>query len=147
MEFPDIGERCSWPPCQTLDFLPFTCAYCNQVFCKDHFNQFKHECEAFKKNIGQVVSVKSFVCTTEGCNTYSPVEMLCPKCENHFCLLHRYHNCFDTILDLEEKKKLWNAPIEQFAQAVKNVHNIVSMKLLLSCSVMFSIVIIHQIVC
>lgn len=28
-----LGQHCSLPDCQQLDFLPFKCDSCNKVFC------------------------------------------------------------------------------------------------------------------
>ena len=38
----DIGKHCN--KCQKLDFLPFTCDFCRQVFCEDHRTQIAHQC-------------------------------------------------------------------------------------------------------
>lgn len=46
MEFPDLGQHCSLPSCKILDFLPFNCDACHQIFCKDHFEVGKHNCQA-----------------------------------------------------------------------------------------------------
>lgn len=53
MEFPELGQRCSLQDCKQLDFLPFTCANCQQVFCKNHYITSAHDCKClnvfFKK--------------------------------------------------------------------------------------------------
>lgn len=126
MEYPNLGEHCSSPSCKTLDFLPFTCAYCNLIFCKEHFNQSLHNCKSLGRGTSNNVDIKSFACSHVDCNQISPLEMLCPKCQKHFCLLHRYHNCFDVVEDIEEKKRLWNTPREQFAASVKAVDKMVN---------------------
>lgn len=126
MEFPNLGKSCSWHLCKTLDFLPFTCVSCNQIFCKEHFHQYSHNCTSLNQEKNSPVPTKSFICFNQDCNNVSSVEMLCPKCSKHFCLLHRYHNCFDTVLDIEEKKRLWNEPKAQFAKSIKVVEEAVS---------------------
>ena len=30
--FPNLGKHCSGDDCKQIDFLPFTCDRCNQVF-------------------------------------------------------------------------------------------------------------------
>ncbi|XP_035411980.1 AN1-type zinc finger protein 2B [Cygnus atratus] len=66
MEFPELGEHCSWPPCQRLDFLPLKCDACQQIFCTDHVAYAQHACtSAYKKDV-QVP-----VCPL--CNTPVPV--------------------------------------------------------------------------
>ncbi|CAB3251542.1 unnamed protein product [Arctia plantaginis] len=44
MEFPHIGNNCSYKSCNKLDFLPMKCGACKDVFCSDHFAYSKHEC-------------------------------------------------------------------------------------------------------
>ncbi|XP_065885452.1 AN1-type zinc finger protein 2A-like [Dysidea avara] len=52
MEFPELGEHCAVASCSRLDFLPFTCDACQKVFCKDHHQYEKHDCqEAYTKNV------------------------------------------------------------------------------------------------
>ncbi|KAJ0966301.1 hypothetical protein J5N97_027439 [Dioscorea zingiberensis] len=43
-EFPDLGKHCSVEECKLIDFLPFTCDRCNQVFCLQHRSYSKHLC-------------------------------------------------------------------------------------------------------
>lgn len=49
-EFPDLGRHCSFPDCNILDFLPFTCDACHQVFCLEHRSYTKHHCEHPSEN-------------------------------------------------------------------------------------------------
>lgn len=44
MEFGHIGKHCSEPSCRTLDFLPFTCSGCGNVYCLDHRTAKAHNC-------------------------------------------------------------------------------------------------------
>ncbi|GJJ69901.1 hypothetical protein EMPS_02250 [Entomortierella parvispora] len=44
MELPSIGKHCSDSTCSQLDFLPFTCQYCKQTFCQDHWRLEGHAC-------------------------------------------------------------------------------------------------------
>ncbi|CAG9128706.1 unnamed protein product [Plutella xylostella] len=46
MEFPHIGKNCSYNFCNKLDFLPYKCDACSEVFCSDHFAYVKHNCQA-----------------------------------------------------------------------------------------------------
>ncbi|XXG46166.1 hypothetical protein AAC387_Pa02g1079 [Persea americana] len=43
-EFPNLGKHCSVEDCNLLDFLPFTCDRCKQVFCSEHRSYMKHSC-------------------------------------------------------------------------------------------------------
>ncbi|XP_017477435.1 PREDICTED: AN1-type zinc finger protein 2A [Rhagoletis zephyria] len=44
MEFPHLGQHCNESTCNRLDFLPFKCDSCNQVYCSSHFNYDNHSC-------------------------------------------------------------------------------------------------------
>ncbi|KAG0047414.1 zinc finger, AN1-type domain [Gryganskiella cystojenkinii] len=44
MELPSIGQHCSNSSCSQLDFLPFTCQYCKQTYCQDHWRLEGHSC-------------------------------------------------------------------------------------------------------
>ncbi|KAK3829762.1 MAG: hypothetical protein JOS17DRAFT_203401 [Linnemannia elongata] len=44
MELPSIGKHCSDTTCSQLDFLPFTCQYCKQIYCQDHWRLEGHKC-------------------------------------------------------------------------------------------------------
>lgn len=39
----------------------------------------------------------------------NPCEMLCIKCNKHFCLTHRHHGCLDELPRKEAKKVLREA--------------------------------------
>ncbi|KAL9232568.1 hypothetical protein vseg_007667 [Gypsophila vaccaria] len=41
---PNLGEHCSLPDCRQIDFLPFTCDRCRQVFCLEHRSYTLHRC-------------------------------------------------------------------------------------------------------
>eukprot|EP01127_Copromyxa_protea_P010910 TRINITY_DN2708_c0_g1_i6.p1 TRINITY_DN2708_c0_g1~~TRINITY_DN2708_c0_g1_i6.p1 ORF type:complete len:294 (-),score=28.81 TRINITY_DN2708_c0_g1_i6:27-887(-) len=40
----DIGQHCSYNDCNMLDFLPFTCDRCKEVFCGEHRRYEDHKC-------------------------------------------------------------------------------------------------------
>ncbi|PKA61000.1 Zinc finger AN1 and C2H2 domain-containing stress-associated protein 16 [Apostasia shenzhenica] len=40
----DLGRHCSVEECKLVDFLPFTCDRCKQVFCLQHRSCTKHQC-------------------------------------------------------------------------------------------------------
>ncbi len=39
-----LGTHCSVPECQQIDFLPFTCDCCGEVFCLQHRTYQSHSC-------------------------------------------------------------------------------------------------------
>ncbi|GBF91544.1 hypothetical protein Rsub_04284 [Raphidocelis subcapitata] len=41
-----LGEHCRHPECRTLDFLPFKCDACKQIYCLDHRTYSAHACKA-----------------------------------------------------------------------------------------------------
>lgn len=46
MEFPILGEHCSYPSCKRLDFLPLYCDHCRLIFCKEHaYPSELHQCK------------------------------------------------------------------------------------------------------
>ncbi|CAM6099747.1 unnamed protein product [Calypogeia fissa] len=42
--FPDLGKHCAVRECSLVDFLPFTCDACKQVFCLEHRTYGNHSC-------------------------------------------------------------------------------------------------------
>ncbi|BFZ24040.1 hypothetical protein BsWGS_27079 [Bradybaena similaris] len=51
MEFPELGQHCSHPSCQQLDFLPMKCDACSRIYCRDHIVYATHNCtESYKKD-------------------------------------------------------------------------------------------------
>ncbi|KAJ7972221.1 Zinc finger AN1 and C2H2 domain-containing stress-associated protein [Quillaja saponaria] len=55
-EFPDLGKHCTVEDCKQIDFLPFTCDRCNQVFCLEHRSYIKHHCsKADRKDVTVVI--------------------------------------------------------------------------------------------
>jgi len=65
MELPDIGQHCSIPLCQQLDFLPYTCTRCKKVYCANHRRAETHNCSVVVDRVipscpvcGQVIPVK-----------------------------------------------------------------------------------------
>ncbi|XP_021846550.1 zinc finger AN1 and C2H2 domain-containing stress-associated protein 11 [Spinacia oleracea] len=42
--FPDLGKHCSFDRCKQIDFLPFTCDRCDQVYCLEHRSYREHQC-------------------------------------------------------------------------------------------------------
>ncbi|XP_059463146.1 zinc finger AN1 and C2H2 domain-containing stress-associated protein 11 [Corylus avellana] len=55
-EFPDLGKHCTVEDCRQIDFLPFTCDRCSQVFCLEHRSYIKHSCpKADKQDVTVVV--------------------------------------------------------------------------------------------
>ncbi|GAB2295539.1 hypothetical protein Dimus_029703 [Dionaea muscipula] len=54
-EFPDLGKHCSVDDCKQIDFLPFTCDTCHQVFCLEHRSYSQHDCRRAKQQDVTVV--------------------------------------------------------------------------------------------
>ncbi|XP_072986828.1 zinc finger AN1 and C2H2 domain-containing stress-associated protein 16-like [Typha latifolia] len=49
-EFPNLGKHCSVDDCKQIDFLPFTCDRCKQVFCLQHRSYTEHLCPNANQN-------------------------------------------------------------------------------------------------
>jgi len=78
-----------------------------------------------------------YQCKFENCTTKNPCEMLCIKCNKHFCLAHRHHGCLDELPGKEAKRVLREAAKklnEQFAitkgEADKKVHYFIRINVL-----------------
>ncbi|KAM7262602.1 hypothetical protein ACFE04_000285 [Oxalis oulophora] len=54
-EFPNLGKHCTVDDCKLIDFLPFTCDRCQQVFCLEHRSYIKHSCPKANDNDLNVV--------------------------------------------------------------------------------------------
>jgi len=117
MEFPEIGQQCARENCAQLDFLPFECAHCRLIFCKDHHMPSEHNCPAVKDNVLSEADVESrnedkwqYKCSFPQCQTKELVLINCPKCQKHFCLSHRHsdqHTCIrDTQAEEAIKQKI-----------------------------------------
>ncbi|CAK9809315.1 AN1-type zinc finger protein 1 [Anthophora quadrimaculata] len=119
MEFPHVGERCSIKDCKQLNFLPFECNHCHDIFCKEHFHIGSHKCLSFHDKITYTrVKAPNYPCSDESCKETSPIEMQCIKCKKHFCLQHRYHGCLEYSNEEKTMKlKKWQIPKKQFAEA------------------------------
>ncbi|XP_027072953.2 zinc finger AN1 and C2H2 domain-containing stress-associated protein 13 isoform X3 [Coffea arabica] len=53
--FPNLGKHCSVEDCRQIDFLPFTCDSCHQVFCLEHRSYGRHHCPKANKSDVTVV--------------------------------------------------------------------------------------------
>ncbi|KAJ4826432.1 Zinc finger AN1 domain-containing stress-associated protein 12 [Turnera subulata] len=53
--FPDLGRHCQHSDCNQLDFLPFKCDGCQNVFCLEHRSYKSHECPKSDHNSRKVV--------------------------------------------------------------------------------------------
>lgn len=97
MEFPELGDHCSLDDCNELDFLPFKCQYCNQVFCRLHCQPLQHHCQHVPATTqGSDNSDFKHPCSASGCRERELVAVLCPQCRGNYCLQHRHppdHAC------------------------------------------------------
>ncbi|XP_060803308.1 AN1-type zinc finger protein 1-like [Amyelois transitella] len=126
MEFPTLGEHCQYPCCNQNDFLPLQCK-CAKVFCRAHFNEhcLSGACElapkpkeVILKNDDQI-----FKCSEKGCRKGNLHEMLCEKCNKHYCIEHRFHPSCPEIDDetMAAKIEQFAAPRRQFHEANKHL--------------------------
>ncbi len=105
------AKKCSYPCCNTFDFLPFQCPGCNKVFCSVHREFKSHECISppiDKYVTGSIKNQKNnnlYKCSVKGCKKKDYHKNLCNGCGKHHCFKHRYysdHQC--TKLSLSNKK-------------------------------------------
>ncbi|KAL0428525.1 UNVERIFIED_CONTAM: Zinc finger AN1 and C2H2 domain-containing stress-associated protein 13 [Sesamum latifolium] len=57
---PNLGEHCSVDDCRQIDFLPFTCDCCRQIYCLEHRSYSRHQC--MKANESDVTVVICPLC-------------------------------------------------------------------------------------
>lgn len=109
-----LGQHCSVPDCQQIDFLPFTCDCCTNVFCLDHRTYTAHKCpkagnkqtevivcpmcaKAIKLTVGQDPNLAFEAHTREGCDptNYARVHKKprcpVPNCKEKLASINTYH--------------------------------------------------------
>ncbi|XP_002127947.2 AN1-type zinc finger protein 1 [Ciona intestinalis] len=96
----NIGKHCSYDECSRLDFLPFTCDVCANIFCKDHESPIEHKCTKLPEPVIVDVSTLEppvkYECTFLNCRKSELVPVKCSACFEQFCLNHRSqedHKC------------------------------------------------------
>lgn len=120
MELPKIGNNCVHPGCNQLDFLPLQCK-CGKLFCSDHFKLHAVNCPCNTGDVqGEIRKIEdTYKCSEPGCSTTSIVPLICEKCNQHFCIVHR-HIVACSPPDakvLAEAKEKYAAPVIQFNEA------------------------------
>ncbi|XP_013170127.1 PREDICTED: AN1-type zinc finger protein 1-like [Papilio xuthus] len=126
MEFPSLGEHCQNEECKQKDFLPLQCK-CGKVYCREHFGEHCTSglCEMAPKP--KDVNLKNddeiFRCSSKGCKKGNLHEMLCSKCNKHYCIEHRFHPSCPEIDDetMALKIEQFEAPRKQFHEANKHL--------------------------
>lgn len=46
MEFENLKQRCEYPICNQIEYLPIQCKYCSKWHCASHQRTDNHECKA-----------------------------------------------------------------------------------------------------
>eukprot|EP00040_Diaphanoeca_grandis_P013537 m.68473 g.68473 ORF g.68473 m.68473 type:complete len:273 (+) comp23957_c1_seq1:198-1016(+) len=90
----EVGQHCSHAECAALDFLPFTCEFCKQPFCKEH--HVTHACsqrEAALKvtadaRVEDGKTTEFTACNICGLRDYTVG--ICKDCKESHCLKHRH---------------------------------------------------------
>lgn len=101
MEFPNLGKHCAEKTCKQLDFLPFTCDSCKQIFCLEHRTYADHNCVEPKKdahvpacplcdqpvsvNIGEQVDVAMDKHISGGCKSEQAQRLRKNRCSMKRC--------------------------------------------------------------
>ncbi|XP_065913355.1 AN1-type zinc finger protein 1-like isoform X2 [Dysidea avara] len=112
----EFGKHCALGSCQQLDFLPFVCEACSQVFCKEHCKPEQHQCDCLEStsqqpSIGQTSgeSKPLFPCELSGCDRSELVAINCVCCHKNFCIIHRHpddHDCQEKSVSSSNVKKI-----------------------------------------
>jgi len=45
-----VGQQCSDPTCNLIDFLPLKCQHCQKAYCGDHFLPMVHKCDHYDES-------------------------------------------------------------------------------------------------
>ncbi|XP_029205327.1 AN1-type zinc finger protein 1-like isoform X2 [Acropora millepora] len=97
-----LGTHCSLAECKRLDFLPFHCSHCSQVFCLDHRTPASHKCSQLGSNDVErhiLSGCKSLVvakpkksnkCSLKTCHQHGLMPFVCPECNKNHCVRHRH---------------------------------------------------------
>ncbi|RKF59917.1 AN1-type zinc finger protein 1 [Golovinomyces cichoracearum] len=110
-----IGAHCTLNSCNRLDFLPFKCESCRNVYCLEHRSENSHNCSkagewAARRRKGDLSSYPLRVdknmketerkCASLKCQTTIGTSLStsvhCSFCNQHYCLRHRMkddHDC------------------------------------------------------
>ncbi|CAD7935061.1 unnamed protein product [Amoebophrya sp. A120] len=91
------AEQCSVPSCNKVDFLPFKCDACNQLYCLEHRSYAAHNCTA--------ASSKDFTI------------VVCPDCKKGLRVAASERN-LEGILEKHKKTECPGAPKKQAKCAV-----------------------------
>ncbi|KAF9131487.1 hypothetical protein BGW39_001733 [Mortierella sp. 14UC] len=97
MEFPTVGAHCDSVSCQSLDFLPFQCGFCQKTFCSSHRLPSDHACSNWSME------------------AHANSVQVCPLCEK-LLLTPKQH---DPATIIEERKRLAEIEVAR-RQGIKN---------------------------
>lgn len=59
-----IGQQCSDPTCNLIDFLPLKCQHCHKSYCGDHFLPLVHKCDQYDESKHNRVAPSCPLCNT-----------------------------------------------------------------------------------
>lgn len=101
-ELPQLGKHCHVESCNRLDFLPFECAHCKNIFCSDHRTSEAHVCDQVQSHVLTDKEAKCsrtgtlFCCTFSDCVQKELTPIVCALCKANYCVRHRHaqdHQC------------------------------------------------------
>eukprot|EP00871_Galdieria_phlegrea_P005400 jgi/Galph1/5861/GphlegSOOS_G4493.1 len=119
-----LGKHCSLKECNRLDFLPYTCPDCEQVFCGEHRQPTVHNCTSLKSEKQSVQQLKQLpICSVANCTTISVTK--CLRCNQSLCASHRNpesHKCVEQVKTTKTKleKKHSRNIFEKLADKLQN---------------------------
>ncbi|KAF9013247.1 hypothetical protein BDQ17DRAFT_1296767 [Cyathus striatus] len=59
-----VGKKCSHPSCHLVDYLPFKCQHCTQLYCQEHFKVEAHQCPEYDESKHDRVAPNCPLCNT-----------------------------------------------------------------------------------
>lgn len=107
-----IGAHCSISTCNQLDFLPFTCSYCNKVYCRFHKDITSHQCMKYEQVSNQdkiSFEIVRYKCSFGDCKKTEAVSVRCSMCGEQFCVAHRtaeLHTCPQLVKQVNPALKI-----------------------------------------
>eukprot|EP00092_Neocalanus_flemingeri_P023547 GFUD01025535.1.p1 GENE.GFUD01025535.1~~GFUD01025535.1.p1 ORF type:complete len:267 (-),score=66.84 GFUD01025535.1:2-802(-) len=120
-ELPSLGQHCALPDCNLLDFLPITCHFCKNFYCKEHFLPEVHKCPKIPVSPSANLSSDPpprYECSVQKCSKAELAPVYCPECSVMVCLSHRHqsdHSCSKLVI-----------PVHSMSQTKAKVEEIIN---------------------
>lgn len=106
----DVGSRCSFPCCGTIDFLPILCR-CNKHYCRYHAVPESHSCPALSEKQSLACLGDAVPCCVPGCkrscataSTQVDQARTTYRFAEPYCIVWVVHHLIHTTLTANEQQ-------------------------------------------